>query len=226
MSIKMRFFYIITILTHGLFFFYSALKDKERYDQEMSLYKAPPDKMGNQKRSKNGYNMFFSAHVLRLKETEEGVPSERGSVARIVGIAWKDLTSEERAYYDCEADKYNNANGWKDGEEDVDDDEIEDANTMMKRQQQQQQQFQIEQYQLHHTTTDPHLHALHVASIQHGQQHDPRHHPYFTHPHVYSQPPPYGHFDFSQHRHHQHARASGYPAAYAISGRHLYEGAV
>ncbi len=33
--------------------------------------------------------MFFSAHVLRLKQTEAGVPSERGSVARLVGNAWK-----------------------------------------------------------------------------------------------------------------------------------------
>lgn len=34
-------------------------------------------------------NMFFSAHVLRLKQSETGVPSERGSVARLVGTAWK-----------------------------------------------------------------------------------------------------------------------------------------
>mgnify|MGYP000234927247 CR=1 FL=1 len=33
--------------------------------------------------------MFFSADVTRVKETDSGVPSERGSVARLVGNAWK-----------------------------------------------------------------------------------------------------------------------------------------
>jgi hypothetical protein len=49
----------------------------------------PPDKQANRKRNKTGYNMFFSAHVLRLKQSDHGVPSERGSVARLVGSAWK-----------------------------------------------------------------------------------------------------------------------------------------
>jgi hypothetical protein len=231
----------------------------------MSQYKAPPDKLGNQKRSKSGYNMFFSAHVLRMKQTEEGVPSERGSVARIVGIAWKELTADERAYYDREADKYNASNTWKEGEDDDDDDEVEDATTIAKRhhhqqqqlvlhQQQQQQQYQMEQYQLHHASAaDSHIHALHLASIQHSQQHDPRHHhhhPYYAHPHhLYSQqplpppppPPPqiYGHFDFSQQHRQQHhtataavaaaraaaAQGGGYQSAYAISGRSPYESA-
>lgn len=49
----------------------------------------PPEKQKNKKRNKTGYNIFFSAHVLELKKSEIGVPSERGSVARIVGNAWK-----------------------------------------------------------------------------------------------------------------------------------------
>ncbi len=49
----------------------------------------PPEKQSSRKRNKTGYNMFFSAHVLMLKKTEAGVPSERGSVARLVGNAWK-----------------------------------------------------------------------------------------------------------------------------------------
>ena len=48
----------------------------------------PPEKEGA-KRSKTGYNMFFSAYVLQLRQSSEGVPTERGSVARLVGNAWK-----------------------------------------------------------------------------------------------------------------------------------------
>lgn len=65
-----------------------AKKDRKRYDEQMAKYQ-PPDKQSNRKRNKTGYNMFFSAHVLRLKQSELGVPSERGSVARLVGNAWK-----------------------------------------------------------------------------------------------------------------------------------------
>lgn len=49
----------------------------------------PPDKFKNKKRSKTAYNIFFSAHVCRLKQTNEGVPSDRGGVAKVVGEAWK-----------------------------------------------------------------------------------------------------------------------------------------
>jgi len=66
----------------------------------------PPDKQSNRKRNKTGYNMFFSAHVLRLKQTESGVPSERGSVARLVGTAWKQLSAEEKQFYEREADRH------------------------------------------------------------------------------------------------------------------------
>jgi hypothetical protein len=65
-----------------------AKQDRKRYDEQMAQYQ-PPDKQANRKRNKTGYNMFFSAHVLRLKQSEMGVPSERGSVARLVGTAWK-----------------------------------------------------------------------------------------------------------------------------------------
>lgn len=65
-----------------------AKADRKRYDEQMTKYQ-PPDKQANRKRNKTGYNMFFSAHVLRLKQSEMGVPSERGSVARLVGNAWK-----------------------------------------------------------------------------------------------------------------------------------------
>lgn len=65
-----------------------AKADRKRYEEQMAKYQ-PPDKQSNRKRNKTGYNMFFSAHVLRLKQTEMGVPSERGSVARLVGNAWK-----------------------------------------------------------------------------------------------------------------------------------------
>jgi structure-specific recognition protein 1 len=65
-----------------------AKEDRKRYEEQMSKYQ-PPEKGSNRKRNKTGYNMFFSAHVMRLKSAEGGVPSERGSVARLVGNAWK-----------------------------------------------------------------------------------------------------------------------------------------
>jgi len=91
-----------------------AKKDRKRYDDQMAKYH-PPDKQANRKRNKTGYNMFFSAHVIRLKQSESGVPSERGSVARLVGNAWKELTPEDKQYYEREADKQN---GMVSGDED------------------------------------------------------------------------------------------------------------
>jgi hypothetical protein len=69
--------------------------DRKRYEEQMAQYQ-PPDKQANRKRNKTGYNMFFSAHVLRLKQSEMGVPSERGSVARLVGTAWKVSLNADR----------------------------------------------------------------------------------------------------------------------------------
>lgn len=86
-----------------------AKADRKRYEEQMAKYQ-PPEKQGSRKRNKTGYNMFFSAHVLRLKQSESGVPSERGSVARIVGNAWKELSPEEKQYYEKEADRENGMN--------------------------------------------------------------------------------------------------------------------
>ncbi|KAL3923571.1 MAG: hypothetical protein SGILL_001584 [Bacillariaceae sp.] len=109
-----------------------AKADKKRYEEQMAKYH-PPDKQSNRKRNKTGYNMFFSAHVLRLKQSEMGVPSERGSVARLVGNAWKSLTTEEKQYYEREADKHNGMNPLETiiSKEEEDDD---DTNTVKREQ--------------------------------------------------------------------------------------------
>jgi len=83
-----------------------AREDRRRYEAQMAAYH-PPEKQRSKKRNKTGYNMFFSAHVLQLKDSEQGVPSERGSVARLVGNAWKELSAEEKEYYEREAEKQN-----------------------------------------------------------------------------------------------------------------------
>lgn len=59
------------------------------------------------KRNKTGYNLFFSAYVEELKRTHKGVPSERGSCARVVGNAWKNLSAQEKQHYETEAEKEN-----------------------------------------------------------------------------------------------------------------------
>lgn len=172
----------------------------------------PPDKQANRKRNKTGYNMFFSAHVVRLKQSESGVPSERGSVARLVGTAWKQLSPEEKQYYEREADKHNGMNPVKDGEEDDDDDEAK------------RQQMEHYPYGAH---GDMHMHhgmpgQMHPA-MQHAQ-HDPRHHAYYAQHMAYGQPA-YAHYDYSQHHRHQQARSQGYGQGYPGPQRHPYEGA-
>jgi HMG-box domain len=179
---------------------YSAKADRKRYEEEMAEYN-PPDKNSNRKRNKTGYNMFFSAHVLRLKQTESGVPSERGSVARMVGSAWKLLSQEEKQYYEREADKHNGMNPpLKDNEDDEDDD---DANKTV--------HVQMEHQQYGAYQPDMHLHAG-VAGMQHQgaqqpyAQHDPRtsqHHGYYATHHVYAPNPYAGHYDYSQHHQRQ-----------------------
>mmetsp|Transcript_12813 Transcript_12813/g.27001 ORF Transcript_12813/g.27001 Transcript_12813/m.27001 type:complete len:383 (+) Transcript_12813:395-1543(+) len=82
-----------------------ARPDRERYEEQIANYQ-PPEKQ-NRKRNKTGYNIFFSHHVNQLKKTESGVPSERGSVARIVGDAWKQMSAEEKDFYEREADRQN-----------------------------------------------------------------------------------------------------------------------
>mmetsp|Transcript_33633 Transcript_33633/g.73773 ORF Transcript_33633/g.73773 Transcript_33633/m.73773 type:complete len:337 (+) Transcript_33633:325-1335(+) len=93
-----------------------AKLDRKRFEDQMAKYQ-PPEKQGTRKRNKTGYNMFFSAHVLRLKQTEAGVPSERGSVARLVGNAWKELSGDEKQYYEREADRENGLNPVEHAEE-------------------------------------------------------------------------------------------------------------
>jgi len=83
-----------------------ARNDRRRYEQQMAAYQ-PPEKQRNKKRNKTGYNMFFSSHVHNLKSVDTGVPNERGSVARLVGNAWKNLTVEEKQFYEREAEKVN-----------------------------------------------------------------------------------------------------------------------
>jgi len=188
----------------------SAKEDRKRYEEQMAQYQ-PPDKQSNRKRNKTGYNMFFSAHVLRLKQTESGVPSERGSVARLVGTAWKQLSADEKQYYEREADKHNGMNPVKEGDEE---EEEEDA-----------KRHPMEHYHMHHPAThgEMHMHGVPPAmhpGMQHPQ-HDPRHHGYYP-PHMYGQPA-YGHYDYSQHhQRHPQARAQSYSQAYPQ--RHPYEG--
>lgn len=198
-----------------------AKSDRKRYEEQMAKYQ-PPDKAGNRKRNKTGYNMFFSAHVLRLKQSELGVPSERGSVARLVGTAWKQLSSEEKQYYEREADKHNGMNP-VDKAEDEDGKDREDAKEAIQQQAAQQQAAQQQAAQPSHATAaqvqDPYAahaaaaaaaaqyphditaatgyaHAMHQAA---AQQHDPRW-GYYAHPaqtaHAY-------HYDYSGHGHHQ-----------------------
>jgi hypothetical protein len=93
--------------------FRRAKPDKDRYEEQMANYQAPEKQ--NRKRNKTGYNLFFSAHVLRMKNSDSGVPSERGSVARIVGDAWKKMSAEEKDFYEREADKHNDLPQEKEG---------------------------------------------------------------------------------------------------------------
>lgn len=175
-----------------------AKEDRKRYEEQMAQYQ-PPDKQANRKRNKTGYNMFFSAHVLRLKQSEMGVPSERGSVARLVGTAWKALSMEEKQYYEREADKHNGMNPVeKDGEEDDDDEK--------------RQAIVQDPYAAHmHPAHDMHMHGMHAM---HQPPHDPRHHAYGYPPHhMYGQPPPHGYDYYGHHpqsRHHAGRPQAGY----------------
>jgi HMG (high mobility group) box/HMG-box domain len=164
-----------------------AKSDKQRYDKEMREYQRP-DGYVNRKRSKTGYNTFFSAHVVRLKQSESGVPSERGSVARLVGTAWKQLGAEDKAYYEREADKHNTQQ-----EKEGDDNDPQQQNEHqhhqlqqhddeMKRQQQaqvqlQHQQQQQQQQQQHHMEYNPMVHHPDLHNMPLPGVHHPQHHP-------------------------------------------------
>ena len=133
--------------------------------------------------------MFFSAHVLRLKQSDSGVPSERGSVARLVGIAWKNLSAEDKQYYEREADKHNGANavqGMHDDEEDMEE-----------------KHGQPIEHQHYYAQPEMHMHMQPPPPPMH--HHDPRqhHHAYYAAPsHMYTQQA-YAHYDYSQHQRHQ-----------------------
>mmetsp|Transcript_97716 Transcript_97716/g.146487 ORF Transcript_97716/g.146487 Transcript_97716/m.146487 type:complete len:483 (-) Transcript_97716:110-1558(-) len=194
-----------------------AKEDRKRYEDQMAQYQ-PPDKQANRKRNKTGYNMFFSAHVLRLKQSDMGVPSERGSVARLVGTAWKQLSAEEKQYYEREADKHN---GMNPVEKDGDDDDDEE----LKRQQQ-----AADPYAHMHAPHDMHMHGGMPPPMHPGMhqppQHDPRHHGYAPYPphHIYGQPP-HGYYDYGHHAQgrHQHSRSQGYAQGYPPQQGHPYD---
>ena len=61
--------------------------DKKRWEDEVRKYNPPEPRQ--KRRNKTGYNLFFTSHVNKMKENDTGVPGERGSVARVVGNAWK-----------------------------------------------------------------------------------------------------------------------------------------
>mmetsp|Transcript_3980 Transcript_3980/g.7615 ORF Transcript_3980/g.7615 Transcript_3980/m.7615 type:complete len:235 (-) Transcript_3980:575-1279(-) len=69
--------------------------DRKRYEAQMSEYTNRKSKDSSipikPKRSKTGYNLFFSEFVKELKESNQGEdsPAERGKMARLVGQAWK-----------------------------------------------------------------------------------------------------------------------------------------
>jgi len=178
-----------------------AREDRKRYEDQMAKYQ-PPDKTANRKRNKTGYNMFFSAHVLRLKQSEAGVPSERGSVARLVGNAWKQLSAEDKQYYEREADKQNGMNPV----EKVEEEEDEEA-----------KRAHMDQYG--HPVHPQHMHGgeMHGGMPppmgQHGQpmhpsHHDPRgqhpgYYPGYHMPHGQYPPPQHQHYDQQYQQHYQ-----------------------
>ena len=171
----------------------------------------PPDKQANRKRNKTGYNMFFSAHVLRLKQSEAGVPSERGSVARLVGNAWKQLASEEKQYYEREADKMN---GMNPVDKDDEDDDGDDKRPPMPEYP---PNYPPPHGDMHmHPGMPPPMHG----HPQHAAQHDPRHAYHYPPNYAYPQPPPYHGYHEQpavpgQHRHYQGRSHYQYPPPHA-----------
>mmetsp|Transcript_5893 Transcript_5893/g.8506 ORF Transcript_5893/g.8506 Transcript_5893/m.8506 type:complete len:411 (+) Transcript_5893:58-1290(+) len=181
-----------------------AREDRKRYETQMAKYQ-PPDKQANRKRNKTGYNMFFSAHVLRLKQTEAGVPSERGSVARLVGNAWKALSAEEKQYYEREADKMNGMNPVETNEEE-EDEETKRAAAVTEYP----QTYQPHPGEMHmHPGMPPPMHAAHAM-----HQPDPR-----QHAHYY--PPPHMPYGQPYHGYHEQAAQGTHAHAYH-QGRHAY----
>ena len=217
-----------------------AKRDRKRYDEQMGKYQ-PPDKQANRKRNKTGYNMFFSAHVTRLKQSEMGVPSERGSVARLVGTAWKLLSAEEKQYYEREADKHNGMNPVDKGEEDKDGkkssvDDVQQQAAQHAQQQaavQQQQAAQVQNpYDMHASAAAAQYHELSTAAgyAAMAQQHDPRtaaaHHQYYygqqhaAHAYHYDYS---GHHAAQQQAHQQQQQQQGGHPQHSRASRQQYQ---
>lgn len=182
----------------------------------------PPDKQANRKRNKTGYNMFFSAHVLRLKQSEAGVPSERGSVARLVGNAWKQLSSEEKQFYEREADKQNGMNPVEKDDDEDDEDMAKRGGPAMSADYHPGYMHQGEM-PMH---MGPPMHNMHQPP---HHQHDPRHQHYasYAHPMHYGQPYHAYHDQSGQGRTHasyHQGRTHGYHQGYPPPPpRHPYE---
>lgn len=183
-----------------------AKEDRKRYEEQMAKYQ-PPDKQSNRKRNKTGYNMFFSAHVLQLKRSEAGVPSERGSVARLVGNAWKELTPDERQYYEREADKQNGMHPVDKDEEDED----------IKRPSPPQEYPPMappaphEQVAMHHGGVPPS--QLGLAPVVHQPTYD----------HRYGYPPPYVYPAHPAHEYAMQAAPPPPPPGHRHQGRGVYD---
>jgi len=83
-----------------------AKPDEDRYEKESADY-VVPEKV-NRKRNKTGYNLFFSKHVQDLRQNHNaGIPAERGSTARIVADAWKEMSAEEKDEFEQQAVEHN-----------------------------------------------------------------------------------------------------------------------
>lgn len=148
-----------------------AKEDKKRWEEEVRNYNPPEPKQ--KRRNKTGYNLFFTSHVSKMKENDTGVPGERGSVARVVGNAWKELAPENRQYFEEEAEKINGTTN-SDNELDEGDDEKE---------------FEEKRDHLDYEPAPPGHMMMppHAPIVHHHNQHGPRA-PYA--------PPPPGYYPF------------------------------
>ena len=171
-----------------------AREDKKRYEREMDNYRGTEQRL-DQKRTKTAYNIFFSSHAARRKEDARGVPSERGSIARIVANAWKALNSEEKKFYEEEAEKFNS------GHVPVAEEELEIEH------EEHDEEDKIPPHMDHHYAYDMHPMGM---PMQHPMGHDPRGHLQYYPPQQHN-PYPYNNYDYSQHQQRGHSQGrSGY----------------
>jgi len=91
----------------------SDLTTKQRRKRKMDSSPAPlSDKHSNRKRKKgkkSSYNIFYARYALQYKQMDSGVPSEAGSFTSLAANAWKELSPEEKQYYERKANKENYA---------------------------------------------------------------------------------------------------------------------